>query len=87
MNSFDKVCAAMAFALGLLFVAVGLFGTLFGCRAHFSLPPIFGVLPAFVGWGIVRAVYLAWQLPPDSNHPLSESLQGLPTDPRDAPAE
>lgn len=87
MNAFDKLCAAMAFALGLLFVVFGRFGTLFGCSGHFRLPPILGVLPAFVGWGIVRAVYLAWQLQPASNEPLSEDLQGLPTDRRDAPAE
>ncbi|MBA4068132.1 MAG: hypothetical protein C0501_31415 [Isosphaera sp.] len=61
VNVFDKVCASLAFALGVVFVLAGVAGLAFGCRAHFTLPPVLGVLPAFVGWGIVRAVYLAWR--------------------------
>jgi hypothetical protein len=64
MNIFDKICAGLAFALGIGFLALGVFGLFLGCAANFTLPPIVGVLPAFVGWGIVRAVYLAWK-PPD----------------------
>lgn len=82
MNVFDKICAALAFALGAVFLVAGVAGAVFGCRAHFTLPPVLGVLPAFVGWGIVRAVYLAWRRPPvpppdqwpDGFRPLSDRL-------------
>ncbi|HUE71478.1 MAG TPA: hypothetical protein VMP01_11395 [Pirellulaceae bacterium] len=63
MNVFDKICAALAFLLGLVLLLLGVVGTFAGCKANFTLPPVLGVIPAFVGWGIVRAVYLAW------NHP------------------
>ncbi len=83
MNVFDKICAALAFALGVVFLAAGVAGAVFGCRAHFTLPPVLGALPAFAGWGIVRAVYLAWrQRPaspsdqwPDGFRPLSDRLR------------
>jgi len=60
MNVFDKLCAALAFVLGGLLLILGAIGLFAGCRANFSLPPVFGIIPAFVGWGIVRAVYVAW---------------------------
>ena len=61
MNAFDKSCAAVAFVLGVVLLVIGGLGLFAGCRAHFTLPPVLGVIPAFVGWGIVRAVYLAWK--------------------------
>lgn len=60
MNAFDKLCAALAFVLGGLLLVLGGIGLFAGCRANFSLPPVLGIIPAFVGWGIVRAVYVAW---------------------------
>ena len=63
MNTFDKLCAALAFALGLVFLVLGAFGLFMGCRVNFTLPPVLGAIPAFVGWGIVRAVYCAWTHP------------------------
>ena len=63
MNAFDKLCAAVAFLLGIVFLVLGVIGLFAGCRAHFTLPPIVGVIPAFVGWGMVRAVYVAWNRP------------------------
>jgi hypothetical protein len=65
MNAFDKLCGAVAFVLGLVFLVLGVLGLFSGCKANFTLPPIAGVLPAFVGWGIIRAVYLAWYRPRD----------------------
>jgi hypothetical protein len=61
MTVFDKLCAAVAFILGLLFLVLGAMGLFIGCKANFSLGPVFGVIPAFVGWGIVRPIYLAWK--------------------------
>jgi hypothetical protein len=63
MNAFDKVCATFAFILGVVFLVLGAIGLVAGCRANFTLPPILGALPALIGWGIVRAVYLAWNRP------------------------
>ncbi|HKA08579.1 MAG TPA: hypothetical protein VKD71_15075 [Gemmataceae bacterium] len=63
MNTFDKLCGALAFVLGCVFVVLGVLGLFIGCQANFTLPPIAGVLPAFIGWGIIRAVYLAWNRP------------------------
>lgn len=76
MNAFDKLCAAFGFALGVIFLILGVMGLFIGCRANFTLPPLLGILPAFAGWGIVRAVYFAW------NQPVSTSdvRPGPPTD-------
>ncbi|QDU39481.1 hypothetical protein Mal4_38260 [Maioricimonas rarisocia] len=60
MNAFDRLCAMMAFLLGIVLLTLGAIGLFAGCSAHFTLPPVLGVLPAFVGWGVVRAVYVAW---------------------------
>lgn len=65
MNAFDKLCAVGAFLLGLVFLVLGVLGLFAGCRAHFTLPPVLGVLPAFVGWGMVRAIWIAWQSRPE----------------------
>ena len=62
MSGFDKFCAGMSFVLGAVLLILGVIGAFAGCSAHFTLPPVFGVLPAFVGWGIVRAVYVAWNV-------------------------
>ena len=63
MNIFDKICAVLAFVLGVAFLAVGGLGLFFGSSAHFTLPPVLGGLPLLLGWGIVRPIYLAWSAP------------------------
>jgi hypothetical protein len=72
MNAFDKFCAIFSFLLGLVLLVLGVIGLFTGCKANFSLPPVLGVLPALVGWGIVRSVYFAWsaQRPPWSPPPF-----------------
>lgn len=62
MNAFDKLCAALAFVLGIVFVFYGALGLFMGCTAWFSLPQGWGVLPAFIGWGMLRPIYLAWNV-------------------------
>ncbi len=64
MSTFDKVLAVPAFVLGAVFLVLGTLGLFAGCNAHFTLPPVLGVLPAVVGAGIVRCVLLAWRVPP-----------------------
>ncbi len=75
MNAFDKLCAALAFVLGIVFVFYGALGLFMGCTAWFSLPQGWGVLPAFIGWGMLRAIYLAWNVKPqpDADEDGSES--------------
>jgi hypothetical protein len=79
MNAFDKFCAALAFLLGIVFLVLGVLGLFTGCNAHFTLPPVVGVVPAFVGWGIVRAVYFAWN-PPSSPGPWPVEESGAAAD-------
>lgn len=61
MNLFDKTCAVAAFAIGVVFLILGVLGLFMGCKAHFTLPPVLGVLPALVGWGIVKPILVAWR--------------------------
>jgi hypothetical protein len=60
MNVFDKFCAVLAFAFGVVFLILGALGLVMGTYAYIRLPPIAGVIPAFIGWGIVRAVFVSW---------------------------
>jgi len=77
MSVFDKFCAVFAFALGMALLFFGILGLFMGCQAYFTLPPLYGCLPAFVGWGIVRAIYLAW---------IEKVPLGIETDPAKQPA-
>lgn len=61
LNLFDKICAVLAFGLGVVLLILGLVGVIFGCNAHFTLPPILGALPVLFGWGIVKPVIVAWK--------------------------
>ena len=63
LNVFDKICAVLAFLLGIIFVLLGGLGAFTGCRANFTLPPILGVLPLLVGWGIIKSILVAWKQP------------------------
>ena len=62
MSGFDRFCAGLAFVLGIALGILGLVGLFAGCSAHFTLPPVLGIFPAFVGWGILRAVRVAWSV-------------------------
>jgi len=61
VSTFDKACPGTAFILGIVLLVLGVLGIFLGCSTHFTLPPILGVLPAFVGWGIVKSVKVAWR--------------------------
>ena len=61
LSVFDRICAGLAFLLGIVLVVLGLLGLFFGCRANFTLPPVLGGLPALVGWGILKSVRVAWR--------------------------
>lgn len=49
MNTFDRICAALAFLTGCTFLLLGALGIFFGSNAHFTLPPVLGGLPLLVG--------------------------------------
>lgn len=66
MNVFDRLCARIAFVPGVIVLLLGVFGLFAGRRAQFSLPPVLGILPALVGWGILRFIVIAWKVPPSS---------------------
>ena len=83
MNSFDKICSVLAFMLGIVLLILGAIGLFGGCSAHFTLPPILGVVPAFVGRGIIRPVMVAWRVP---RRPLPEQPTSLTEPIVDRPA-
>ncbi len=62
MNLFDRICAVLAMILGVVLLALGIVGIFIGCKASFTLPPILGALPALVGWGIAKSVWVAWSV-------------------------
>jgi hypothetical protein len=80
MNLVDKFCGVLAFALGAVLLVLGVFGLFVGCNAHFTLPPILGVIPALVGWGIVRAVWIAWRAGPPGDSPPLPHFDRPPAD-------
>ncbi len=56
----DKVCAGLAFALGVLLLLQGIGGVYWPATFQFELPPGAALLLLPVGWGIVRSVVVAW---------------------------
>lgn len=77
MNLFDKICAVMAIILGGVFVLLGGLGVFMGCKAHFTLPPILGGIPLLVGWGIIKAILVAWHAGPEKTSGSSH-YEGAP---------
>ena len=61
LSKLDKFCAGIAFLLGIPLFVLGIVGLFAGCRANFSLPPVLGVIPALLAWGIFRSVIVAWR--------------------------
>jgi hypothetical protein len=74
MNTFDKICACLAVALGAVFILRGLAGLFIGWKINFTFSPILGGIPALVGWGIIKPVIIAWKKPPDSS-PAAAALE------------
>jgi len=79
MNIFDKICAGLAFVLGVVFIMLGIVGLFTGCKAHFILPPILGAVPALVGWGIIKPIIVAWRKPRQQQAvvPTIDQMPGL----------
>ena len=60
MSAFDKLCAVLSIGVGVLFMVLGVIGFLAGSRAQFTLPPIIGGLPFFLGWGMSVPLIKFW---------------------------
>ena len=56
LNGFDKFCCILAALLGIAFLILGILGLFMSVNANFTLPPVLGVIPAFVGWGVLKAM-------------------------------
>ena len=62
MSGFDKVCAVFAIPIGVVFMVIGAVGLFTGSKTHFSLPPILGALPFFLGWGMSVPLIRYWRI-------------------------
>lgn len=61
MNAFDKVCACLSIPIGICFIVLGVIGTFAGASAHFTLPPILGGIPFFLGWAMSITMIKFWK--------------------------
>ena len=62
MSVFDKICAVPTIILGVVFMLLGAVGLIVGAKAHFTLPPILGGLPFFLGWAMCVVLIKYWRL-------------------------
>ncbi|MCX6375597.1 MAG: hypothetical protein NTU88_06115 [Armatimonadetes bacterium] len=62
LSGFDKVCAALSIGVGVVFMGLGVIGLFIGASAHFTLPPILGALPFFLGWGMCVPLVKYWKM-------------------------
>ena len=62
MTTFDKVCSALSIPVGIIFMILGAVGLFTGAKAHFSLPPVLGGLPFFLGWGMSIPLIRYWKI-------------------------
>jgi len=67
MSGFDKFCACLAIPVGGVFMVLGGIGLFAGASANFTLPPILGVLPFFLGWAMCITLIKFWRGPQDGS--------------------
>ena len=60
MNLFDKICAVIAIPIGIIMMMLGVVGLFVGSNAHFTLPPVLGGLPFFMGWAMSITLIRFW---------------------------
>ncbi|QQE09917.1 hypothetical protein JD969_10325 [Planctomycetota bacterium] len=61
-NVFDKLCIVIAIPLGAILMILGALGLILGCNAHFTLPPLLGVIPFFPGFAMCVCLIKYWKL-------------------------
>ena len=59
MNLFDKLCASVAFALGLVLVTLGVVVYFEEIPIEFTLTPAYAIPLLLAGWGILRPILIA----------------------------
>ena len=74
MSGFDRFCAVLAGVLGAILLLMGVFGLFAGIQANFRLPPVLGLFPAFVGWGVIRSVMLAWNVTTNESGSMTSTV-------------
>ena len=62
LSPFERICAAMAFIVAIPLLILGVLGLFLGFRFWVALPPILGVIPAFVAWGIIKPIMRMWKV-------------------------
>jgi hypothetical protein len=79
MNLFDKICACVAIPIGMIFLILGIIGFFAGSQAHFTLPPILGGLPFFLGWAMSITLIKFWRQSSKSSQDDIVDVCTLPT--------
>lgn len=74
MTTFDKICATLSIAVGAIFMLLGVIGLFAGAKAHFTLPPILGGLPFFLGWGMCVPLVKYWKMSGRNNNAAHEEI-------------
>ncbi len=72
MTPFDKICAALSIAVGVVLMILGVFGSFLGAKAHFTLPPILGALPFSLGWGMCVPLIKYWKMSSEEYSELTD---------------
>ena len=67
MTIFDKMCAVLSIGIGVVFMFLGVIGLFIGASAHFTLPPVLGGLPFFLGWGMCIPLIKFWKMSGKNN--------------------
>ena len=80
MNAFDKICACISIPIGFCFLVLGAIGLLFGSAAHFTLPPILGGLPFFLGWAMSITLIKYWRASKPTHDDDFRNAEVKPTD-------
>lgn len=68
LTAFDKFCGAFSIVIGLIFMLMGFIGIFGGSQASFTLPPVLGFLPFFLGWGMSMPLIKFWKISNAANN-------------------
>lgn len=82
MNTFDKLCACLAIPIGAIFMVLGVMGLFTGAKAQFTLPPVLGCLPFFLGWAMCVTLVKCWVMSNRLGAPADRPDGGMDPRPR-----
>lgn len=75
LNAFDRLCVIVAFPVGIGFLFVGLPGCFMGANLNLTLPPVLGGLVFLAGWGILKAIIVAWQVTREDEEQIRKRIK------------